>query len=111
MSAAAAAAALEVAGVAVGYGKKEIVRGVDLAVEAGKILLVLGHNGAGKTTLMRAIFGLLRRARGALPSRGARSPAAARRRTSPTASPSSRRGAASSARSRCATISISARSG
>jgi branched-chain amino acid transport system ATP-binding protein len=61
MSAAAAAGtALEVAGVAVGYGKKEIVRGVDLAVEAGKILLVLGHNGAGKTTLMRAIFGLLR---------------------------------------------------
>ena len=42
-----------------GYGKKEIVRGVDLAVGEGEVLLVLGHNGAGKTTLMRALFGLL----------------------------------------------------
>jgi branched-chain amino acid transport system ATP-binding protein len=52
-------AVLEATGIAAGYGRKEIVRGVDLAVEAGKILLVLGHNGAGKTTLMRSIFGLL----------------------------------------------------
>jgi branched-chain amino acid transport system ATP-binding protein len=53
-------AALEARGVAAGYGRKEIVRGVDLTAEAGKILLVLGHNGAGKTTLMRSIFGLVR---------------------------------------------------
>jgi branched-chain amino acid transport system ATP-binding protein len=52
-------ALLEATGVAAGYGRKEIVRGVDLAVEAGEVLLVLGHNGAGKTTLMRALFGLL----------------------------------------------------
>jgi branched-chain amino acid transport system ATP-binding protein len=45
--------------VVAGYGKKEIVRGVDLAVAEGEVLLVLGHNGAGKTTLMRALFGLL----------------------------------------------------
>jgi branched-chain amino acid transport system ATP-binding protein len=52
-------ALLEASGIAAGYGKKEIVRGVDLAVGEGEVLLVLGHNGAGKTTLMRALFGLL----------------------------------------------------
>ena len=52
-------ALLAASGVIAGYGKKEIVRGVDLAVAEGEVLLVLGHNGAGKTTLMRALFGLL----------------------------------------------------
>ncbi len=52
-------ALLAASGVVAGYGKKEIVRGVDLAVGEGEVLLVLGHNGAGKTTLMRALFGLL----------------------------------------------------
>jgi len=52
-------ALLVASGVIAGYGKKEIVRGVDLAVAEGEVLLVLGHNGAGKTTLMRALFGLL----------------------------------------------------
>ncbi len=54
------AAILEVRGLAAGYGKKQIVHGIDLALGRGEILLVLGHNGAGKTTLMRAIFGLLK---------------------------------------------------
>ncbi len=42
-----------------GYGKKRVVDGVDLTVDAGRILLMLGHNGAGKTTLARALFGLI----------------------------------------------------
>src|SRR5262249_58846416 len=46
-------------GLVAGYGKKRVVDGVDLDVEAGRILLLLGHNGAGKTTLARALFGLL----------------------------------------------------
>ena len=54
------AAILEVRNLAAGYGKKQIVNGIDLALGRGEILLVLGHNGAGKTTLMRAIFGLLK---------------------------------------------------
>jgi len=54
------AALLSATGIAAGYGKKEIVRGVDLALREGEVLLVLGHNGAGKTTLMRALFGLIR---------------------------------------------------
>jgi branched-chain amino acid transport system ATP-binding protein len=52
-------AMLEAASIVAGYGKKEIVRGVDLAVQEREVLLVLGHNGAGKTSLMRALFGLL----------------------------------------------------
>ncbi|HEX5612561.1 MAG TPA: ABC transporter ATP-binding protein [Burkholderiales bacterium] len=47
-------------GLVAGYGKKRVVDGVDLEVEAGRILLLLGHNGAGKTTLARTLFGLLR---------------------------------------------------
>jgi branched-chain amino acid transport system ATP-binding protein len=49
-----------------GYGKKRVVDGIDLEVDAGRILLVLGHNGAGKTTLARALFGLARVAAGAV---------------------------------------------
>ena len=49
-----------------GYGKKHVVDGVDLEVESGRILLLLGHNGAGKTTLARALFGLLKVAAGAV---------------------------------------------
>jgi len=52
--------ALSARGLVAGYGKKRVVDGVDLEVDPGRILLVLGHNGAGKTTLARALFGLLR---------------------------------------------------
>ena len=51
---------LSASGLVAGYGKKRVVDGVDLEVNAGKILLVLGHNGAGKTTLARTLFGLLK---------------------------------------------------
>ncbi|ROQ01836.1 amino acid/amide ABC transporter ATP-binding protein 2 (HAAT family) [Stella humosa] len=50
---------LEATAIGAGYGRKQIVHGVDLTVGQGEILLVLGHNGAGKTTLMRSLFGLL----------------------------------------------------
>lgn len=45
-------------GLSVSYGRKEVVHGLDLHVDAGEILVVLGHNGAGKTTAMKAIFGI-----------------------------------------------------
>jgi len=50
---------LETRALVSGYGKKRVVHGVDLALNQGEVLLVLGHNGGGKTTLMQTIFGLL----------------------------------------------------
>lgn len=51
---------LEIRGLRAGYGPVEVIRGVDLNVNQGEIVVVLGANGAGKTTLMRAISGMIR---------------------------------------------------
>jgi branched-chain amino acid transport system ATP-binding protein len=46
---------LELRGVAARYGALEALRGIDLSVDEGEIVAVLGANGAGKTTMLRAI--------------------------------------------------------
>ena len=46
------------------YGRKRILTGVDLEVEEGKVVALLGANGAGKTTLMRIVTGLAKPDRG-----------------------------------------------
>ena len=51
---------LELAGVDVFYGDLPALQSVDLVVEAGETLSVVGANGAGKTTMLRTISGLLR---------------------------------------------------
>jgi branched-chain amino acid transport system ATP-binding protein len=51
---------LAVNGLRTGYGATEILRGVNLAVQPGEIVAVLGSNGAGKSTLNRAISGVTR---------------------------------------------------
>src|SRR5450759_4031279 len=45
---------------ATGYGAVSVLRGIDLAVNDGEFVCVLGANGAGKSTLMRALSGLHR---------------------------------------------------
>ena len=57
---------LEVRALDVTYGATRAVRGLDLTVEAGEIVTVLGANGAGKSSLLRAVQGLVRPASGAI---------------------------------------------
>ncbi len=48
---------LELEGVNSYYGESHILRGVDMEVEKGSIIALLGRNGAGKTTTLRSITG------------------------------------------------------
>lgn len=48
------------------YGRKRVLRGVDVAVPAGGFALVTGANGSGKTTLLRLLAGLAAPTRGDL---------------------------------------------
>lgn len=53
-------ALLEVTGLRSGYGRVEILRGVDLQVNAGEIVALLGSNGAGKSTFNNTVSALVR---------------------------------------------------
>ena len=57
---------LEVRGLHAGYGALGILRGIDMQVEAGEIVAVLGANGVGKTTLNNALTGLVRPTQGSI---------------------------------------------
>lgn len=48
---------LELRGVAARYGSLQALHGIDLSVDEGEVVAVLGANGAGKTTTLRAISG------------------------------------------------------
>ncbi|KAA0239047.1 MAG: ABC transporter ATP-binding protein [Dehalococcoidia bacterium] len=51
---------LSIAGLVAGYGGITAVKGIDLAVEPGEIVTLIGSNGAGKSTTLRAVSGLVR---------------------------------------------------
>lgn len=51
---------LRVEALTVGYGRTAVIKGIDLAVEPGQVVSLIGANGAGKTTVMRTLSGLLR---------------------------------------------------
>jgi branched-chain amino acid transport system ATP-binding protein len=42
-----------------GYGKIEVLHGIDIEVPRGKVVTLIGSNGAGKTTTMRAVSGMI----------------------------------------------------
>ncbi len=46
---------LEVRGLHVAYGSRDVLRGIDLRVEPGEVVGLVGPNGCGKTTLLRAV--------------------------------------------------------
>jgi len=61
---------LEVRDVTSGYGELQILWGVSLALEPGRLTALVGSNGAGKTTLLRTIMGLIRPWQGQVRFRG-----------------------------------------
>lgn len=55
---------LSIQGVEVGYGTIPALHGIDLEVQKGEIVTLIGANGAGKTTTLRTISGLLKPKKG-----------------------------------------------
>jgi branched-chain amino acid transport system ATP-binding protein len=53
-------ALLDIQGLRGGYGRVEVLRGVDLHVNEGEIVALLGSNGAGKSTLNNLVCGIVR---------------------------------------------------
>ncbi len=51
---------LELREIRVGYGRIEVVHGVDLSVGQGEVVGMIGPNGAGKSSILRSICGLVR---------------------------------------------------
>lgn len=54
-------ALIEVSGLTKSYGARQVLRGVELSVQAGQIVGILGANGSGKTTAIECIGGLRQR--------------------------------------------------
>ena len=61
---------LELHSVTAGYGGGDVLRGVDLGIEAGSITCIVGPNGAGKSTVLRVLSGLLKPRLGAISFNG-----------------------------------------
>ena len=63
---------LELKGVKVRYGSLEVLHGIDLEVNQGEIVCLLGSNAAGKSTLVNTILGIVRLSGGEIWFRGER---------------------------------------
>jgi branched-chain amino acid transport system ATP-binding protein len=61
---------LSLMSVVAGYGAGDILKGVDLEVEAGSVTCLIGPNGAGKSTVLKCVSGLLRPRLGTVTYRG-----------------------------------------
>ncbi len=61
---------IEVSGLSSGYGDVTVLRDVDLAIDPGEIVCLIGSNGAGKTTLLRTLSGVVPVASGTITFQG-----------------------------------------
>ncbi|MGB6119992.1 MAG: ABC transporter ATP-binding protein [Mesorhizobium sp.] len=61
---------LEISGIRAGYGSMAVLQGLDLHVDDGEIVALLGSNGVGKTTLNNVISGFIRPTAGAVTFKG-----------------------------------------
>ena len=57
---------VEAKGIVKSFGRREVLKGVDLVVKEGEFVIVMGPNGAGKTTLLRIIATIVRPDKGQL---------------------------------------------
>ena len=42
------------------FGKTEVLKNINLSIEAGKVTAIVGPNGSGKTTLIKSVLGLVK---------------------------------------------------
>jgi len=61
---------LKISNLVVSYGGIEALKGIDLNVEKGKIVTLVGANGAGKSTVLRSIVGLVKKKDGNIEYKG-----------------------------------------
>ena len=62
--------ALQIQGLQAWYGESHVLHGVDMVVQPGEVVTLLGRNGAGRTTTMRAIMGLVGARKGSIQVNG-----------------------------------------
>ena len=63
-------AALRIKGLQAWYGESHVLHGVDMVVQPGEVVTLLGRNGAGRTTTLRAIMGLTGARKGSIEVNG-----------------------------------------
>lgn len=61
---------IKIEGIHAGYGKRKVLFGVDMDIEAGKVTLLIGPNGSGKSTLIKVIVGILKPEKGRILYKG-----------------------------------------
>jgi phospholipid/cholesterol/gamma-HCH transport system ATP-binding protein len=71
---------IELSEVRLSFGDKEVLAGVNLRVEEGERLVVLGQSGGGKSTILRLLLGMLQPSAGSIQFRGHEIPRLKRRR-------------------------------
>jgi len=64
------APALEIKGLHAWYGESHVLHGVDMTVQPGEVVTLLGRNGAGRTSTLRAIMGLTGSRKGSIKVHG-----------------------------------------